>query len=1140
MKTLWFSLFICLTAIYAEAQRCDDSRFPTLPNGRQAFDLSVSLYKATTSEERVRYEEVLQAFAQAVYEMSNGGHVIRNVDVYELGAHSEDADVIWGEYNSTAFSNVGGMMKRAFKIYMFDDLDEYNLAGVLQRHSYMGTALDRQGLGYTMAHEFGHYAYSMFDEYVGGSGSEDWMPQSTDVATQNAVMNNQWNAMGGFWQWLNFSTSHNASTTTAQWRMWGMSSWDLLESPCATNPHSASLSVLDRYVYTGVSGRAPDALDVFNGISWMRVELNDASQDPLQEFDVNWISNDVDMELVLDVSNSMTGQPIADVITAAQYLVDFLPLGNSNLGITTFSSFDNPSFFPLTALLTQADKSAAKNAIAALSASGQTAMYDGAESALLKLQNFQVGTSQNVQMAFLLSDGDDNASSATESSVISAYSAANVPLNTIGYGNGNFHQTLENLANGSGGTFYSGIHSSGELLAAYIDAYAAAASLQMVPVTYDGGIYATAPFNTVDNRLIESEVVLSAGATPLVDVYGPNGQLAVTTLVRTAGATPGTELLTTSIDASEITRLGTGTYQIVYGVLNGTISISSIVSYVLPSAPRPMFVLALDLNSSSINYPEPLVISASISREMPVTNVVMNAQVVSPSGQVIPVEMTDDGQEADLYAGDGVYSGYLSSYTEDGEYELVVDAFDGGTAQFVASTFSLTQDGSYIPPTTKPVHEAFARRQISTFTIAGVQTDDHSDLLESGTLLGAENQFIAGKIDFAGDQDCFRIQEIPLDIQTLSIRVFELGAGMQPEVEVYNGTTGMGIASANIRTKPSKLGYLLLEIPVSGISELQIKVKDMNADSFGGVYKIDAGPALISDQATLGDLKVKTLDQQTYSSNLLAISVVPENVGSESISDFVIKYYLHTEHYKVPVLEPWYSAFATVSLEELGEEQYAVVFDFSGTTLAGNSVLPIDPSNVVGIHYDDWSDFDKNNDFSNLSVTTSTINPKVALFDQNGKLLFGETPFIHGPRQPEIQVNVWGKEAKTYDSKWSAPQFSIQNQGDEISDFQVHYYFSSAEGKTPVLEQWTMNNATVSMHDLGGYQWKLVFDYAGFTLPVNANLSLTEVMVGLRYSDWSDWNTADDYSAFASATETENDRIVITNSDGEVLWGVYP
>ena len=126
----------------------------------------------------------------------------------------------------------------------------------------------------------------------------------------------------------------------------------------------------------------------------------------------------LDVALVIDTSGSMVGAPLAAAKVAAQAFLTQLPASVpvSVVGFGASPSVVSPRSTNRTAQLA---------AIRALNAGGQTALYDALRVALTQLQLPGAGARQ---MAVLLTDGGDTASSATLDTTADALAKAKVPL----------------------------------------------------------------------------------------------------------------------------------------------------------------------------------------------------------------------------------------------------------------------------------------------------------------------------------------------------------------------------------------------------------------------------------------------------------------------------------------------------------------------------------------------------------------------------------------------------------------------------------------------------------------------------------------------------------------------------------------
>ena len=129
-------------------------------------------------------------------------------------------------------------------------------------------------------------------------------------------------------------------------------------------------------------------------------------------------AEELEVALVIDTSGSMVGAPLAAAKVAAQAFLTQLPASVpvSVIGFGASPAVVSPR---------STNRTAQVAAIRALTASGQTALYDALRVALTQLQLPGAGARQ---MAVLLTDGGDTASSATLDATADAMAKAKVPL----------------------------------------------------------------------------------------------------------------------------------------------------------------------------------------------------------------------------------------------------------------------------------------------------------------------------------------------------------------------------------------------------------------------------------------------------------------------------------------------------------------------------------------------------------------------------------------------------------------------------------------------------------------------------------------------------------------------------------------
>lgn len=197
---------------------------PTAVTADTIHDIRVSYYDTAENmnTRKTAIEDNIKAFANAMYEATNGAHRLGRVSIYPDGAYKDDTDVLWVQ-SCHPNAHVGGHKRAGYRIEhcdAFGNIDHFT-------HTVEG--------GNTLMHEWGHFAYALYDEYVNPdqpcSADRPGSPCADDVPTTHSIMNS-WtmgpnNTLGSLEE-LNFSTPVNFSMNTAQGRVYQSSAWETL------------------------------------------------------------------------------------------------------------------------------------------------------------------------------------------------------------------------------------------------------------------------------------------------------------------------------------------------------------------------------------------------------------------------------------------------------------------------------------------------------------------------------------------------------------------------------------------------------------------------------------------------------------------------------------------------------------------------------------------------------------------------------------------------------------------------------------------------------------------------------------------------------------------------------------------------
>lgn len=799
--------------------------------GARLFDVTISLYRSPTGADRAPYERVIEYFADGVYESSNGAHKIRRVSIYSGGRFADQADIVWVA-SCHPCARVSGRAVLGAHISMCDDFSGTN---------FLGDDRGWQGGGYTLAHEWGHYFFSLYDEYRGSTATTPWIstPRSGDDPVPNAIMCNQWQARGGNFAWLNFSTAVNNTRNTAQHRVYDASAWETLVRPPTADPKDGQRQALpQRLYYPELAGVAPGS-----GTA-PRIDLPGTARSDLE---IIWVDGAVTIQVVLDHSGSMDLEDrMATARAGVGLLVDLASAGQTNMGLIAFDETVTV-VQPLATIANQAAKDAFKASLPTIQPDGLTAIGDAARQALKDLVAFAAPGSR--QAVYLLTDGKSNAG-IDPRTVIAEYKAASVPLFTFGYGTGADTALLQEMAQATGGRYYAAPTTLAGLAQVLSDAtglLTPAVGVSAGERSVAGTTQAAFPIQ-VDPTLHWLDLVVTySGEYNAVDLrlLDPLGTPAGAPVCHSAG---GETLCLFHVEAPV-----SGSWQ-----LQATAAAEVGLTYRVNGTGQDTVTYAASLTSLSgdlVYYPDPIVLVAALQRELPIAGANVSATVQQPDGRLATLALLDNGTAPDAIADDGLYSAVLAYY-EDGPYTITAQ-FDNrlGTAHltYVGQQPAAGENGEQVPfPPPVPIAEPFERFAQLQVNVLGTQSDDHGNTPDAATALPTDNTDMAGRIDRSGDIDLFRLQ--PKTAGELVVRVSGLALGMDPRLRLLAANGATVLAEGDLTSHPSALGYLLLTQKVAAGDTLYAEVSQRGGAS-GGLYAISAGEQITSDAPRLrGDL----------------------------------------------------------------------------------------------------------------------------------------------------------------------------------------------------------------------------------------------------------------------------------------------
>lgn len=170
-------------------------------------------------------------------------------------------------------------------------------------------------------------------------------------------------------------------------------------------------------------------------------------------------------------------------------------------------------------------------------------------------------------------------------------------------------------------------------------------------------------------------------------------------------------------------------------------------------------------------------------------------------------------------------------------------------------------------------------------------------------------------------------------------------------------------------------------------------------------------------------------------------------------------------------------------------------------------------------------------------VGHNDIDECTALLDEIDKLIRGILRNSDGTSLAKVSLSILNEGQN--ETNIVKPRIFIQNTSSiPISDFQVYYYFTVEDGKTPVVEDYYTPFSTPVLESTGINTYRLVYNFAGATLtPGSVIPNLDGNVVGIHYSDWSQVDKSMHLSYNLSNGFNPSENFDVRLSDGSYLFG---
>ena len=130
--------------------------------------------------------------------------------------------------------------------------------------------------------------------------------------------------------------------------------------------------------------------------------------------------------------------------------------------------------------------------------------------------------------------------------------------------------------------------------------------------------------------------------------------------------------------------------------------------------------------------------------------------------------------------------------------------------------------------------------------------------------------------------------------------------------------------------------------------------------------------------------------------------------------------------------------------------------------------------------------WNKTNDYSFNNSSVFLKNEKIVITDSTGFIIYGEEPTLHVGTTPDTgiavppMISVYSRDEALTEGNMSKPRIFIQNTGaGELSQFTLHYYFTTDQGKTPIVDQYWVPGSSVSLHQINGSLYEIQYYFDG-------------------------------------------------------------
>ena len=220
----------------------------------------------------------------------------------------------------------------------------------------------------------------------------------------------------------------------------------------------------------------------------------------------------------------------------------------------------------------------------------------------------------------------------------------------------------------------------------------------------------------------------------------------------------------------------------------------------------------------AVTYPEPIAITLRLLGELPVVGADVTAKVTFPDGSIVSIVLQDDGNAPDEVAGNGIYSGMVTDYDQDGIYTIEATASNlNGRAMFDSSVSEGTFPGDGISSEPIPAPR-FHYIEVSQVNVMGTYLRAMQTTTSAPTLITTpDGTLYIGAIEEAGQQNWYQFNAVvgtQYYIQTSNLAARGMEA-MATELTLYE-MDGTSVIDSNVYYEGTGVSNIEWQATASG------------------------------------------------------------------------------------------------------------------------------------------------------------------------------------------------------------------------------------------------------------------------------------------------------------------------------------